>query len=291
MQLQESYSFTRYLAAKKSVDDRALNRFVWHQLVDTLSRRSGSEPLRVLEIGAGTGTMIERTHAWNLTNGPVIYTAIDAVEENIIEAKQRLTNFETGSGWQIHLETANLFDYLQRDDSAHSCDILIANAFLDLIDIPLWLPSILGLLKTGSFFYFTINFDGLTILEPSVDPDYDAFVLDLYHQTMDTRIIDGKPSGDSCAGRHLFQHLHAAGATIHAAGSSDWVIHPQPDGYPADEAYFLHFIIHTMDSALRNHPKIEAVRFADWVKHRHHQIDQHELIFIAHQIDFFGTVR
>jgi SAM-dependent methyltransferase len=291
MHLQESYSFTRYLAAKKSVDDRALNRYVWNSLVDALARRPSSEPLRVLEIGAGTGTMIERAHAWKLTERPVIYTAIDTVEENIIEAKQRLANFGTDSNWQLHLETANLFDFLQRDDSAQSCDVLIANAFLDLIDVPVWMPSILGFLKPGGFYYFTINFDGLTILEPPIDPSYDAFVLNLYHETMDKRIIDGKPSGDSCAGRHLFQYLSAAGAAIHAAGSSDWVIHPQPDTYPADEAYFLHFILHTMDGALRDHPMIDPLPFAAWMKQRHEQVDQHELIYIAHQMDFFGSIR
>src|SRR5688572_2404309 len=104
MQFQESYSFTRYLAAKKSVDDRAVNRYVWNSLVDPLSPRPSAEPLHVLEIGAGTGTMIERANAWKLTDGPVIYTAIDAVEENIVEAKQRLATFGTASTWQLHLE-------------------------------------------------------------------------------------------------------------------------------------------------------------------------------------------
>jgi SAM-dependent methyltransferase len=291
MQLQESYSFTRYLAAKKSVDDRALNRYVWGSLVNSLAAQHSSDPLHVLEIGAGTGTMIERAYDWNLTDRPVIYTAIDAVDENIVEARQRLANFGKKSNWQLYLEPTNLFDFLMREGSIHSCDLLIANAFLDLIDIPVWLPSILNLIKPGGLFYFTINFDGLTILEPPLDPQYDAFVLDLYHQTMDTRIIEGKPSGDSQAGRHLFQHLHAAGAPIHAAGSSDWVIHPQPDAYPADEAYFLHFILHTMDGALRHHAELDPQRFAGWIKQRHDQVDRHELIYIAHQIDFFGSVR
>jgi len=33
------------------------------------------------------------------------------------------------------------------------------------------------------------------------------------------------------------------------AGSSDWVIFAGPQGYPSDEAYFLHFIIHTIGTA------------------------------------------
>ena len=49
-------SFIRYLAAKRTVDDRALNRRVWDAMV---SAAGGGSP-RVLEIGGGIGTMIQR---------------------------------------------------------------------------------------------------------------------------------------------------------------------------------------------------------------------------------------
>ena len=67
---------------------------------------------------------------------------------------------------------------------------------------------------------------------------------------MDTRRCRGQPSGSSRTGRRLFGRLKAAGARVVAAGSSDWVVWPGPDGYPADEAYFLHCIIDTIDRAL-----------------------------------------
>ncbi|MFC1997331.1 hypothetical protein ACFLXI_06965 [Chloroflexota bacterium] len=38
--------FPRYLAAKKTVDDRALNRLVWEQLKSALSIREPDRPLR-----------------------------------------------------------------------------------------------------------------------------------------------------------------------------------------------------------------------------------------------------
>ena len=37
MAIPTTYQFTRYLAAKKSVDDRALNRHVWHSLAQAMS--------------------------------------------------------------------------------------------------------------------------------------------------------------------------------------------------------------------------------------------------------------
>ena len=57
-----NYSFTRYLEAKKGIDDRSLNRHVWNALVQRLERSKSTpdKPIQILEIGAGIGTMIER---------------------------------------------------------------------------------------------------------------------------------------------------------------------------------------------------------------------------------------
>jgi len=52
------FFFPHYLAAKKSVDDRALNRLVWQRLANAIAARKAA--LEVLEIGAGIGTMAER---------------------------------------------------------------------------------------------------------------------------------------------------------------------------------------------------------------------------------------
>ncbi|MGQ0601957.1 MAG: hypothetical protein ACT4QE_09710, partial [Anaerolineales bacterium] len=51
-----TYSFERYLTAKKTVDDRALNAHVW----ETLARALPAGPVRVLEVGCGIGAMVER---------------------------------------------------------------------------------------------------------------------------------------------------------------------------------------------------------------------------------------
>jgi SAM-dependent MidA family methyltransferase len=50
-----NYNFSRYLAAKKTVDDRALNKDVWQRL-----RQAMPDQPDILEIGAGIGTMVER---------------------------------------------------------------------------------------------------------------------------------------------------------------------------------------------------------------------------------------
>jgi hypothetical protein len=139
-------------------------------------------------------------------------------------------------------------------------------------------------------FLLSINFDGVSILEPVIDPDLDEQVLGLYHRTMDDRQIMDKRSGDSRTGRHLFQYLKSAGAEILSSGSSDWVVFAGSQGYPDDEAYFLHFIIHTIGQALAGHPELKKKRFNDWIGERHAQIDRGELVYIAHQLDFFGRL-
>jgi hypothetical protein len=144
-------------------------------------------------------------------------------------------------------------------------------------------------LNPGGLFYLTINFDGLSVFEPPIDPDLDERILNLYHRSMDERVLEGVPSGDSRTGRHLFHHLRSAGVTLLEAGSSDWVVFPGRDGFQPDEAFFLHFIINTIDLELRDHPDLKSEPFSDWIKARHQQVRRGELVYIAHQIDFVGV--
>lgn len=294
--------FSRYLAAKVTVDDRALNRLVWEQLKAALSARELDRPLRILELGCGIGTMVARLLDWGLADR-VIYLGIDSQAENIRAAESRLPAWGEQNGyqigvdaeglvfgkrdllWQIHFEQADVTTFQARQGYY---DLLIAQAFLDLIDIPKALPGFERLLSPQGLFYSTINFDGVTIFEPVPDEISEARIIDLYHQSMDERRVEGQPSGDSRAGRHLFNHLSAAGADILAAGSSDWVVFPGPDGYPADEAYFLNCILDFFESTLEGHPNLGPQELAAWLTERREQIERGELTLIAHQLDFLG---
>jgi hypothetical protein len=157
------------------------------------------------------------------------------------------------------------------------------------LDVPSTLPKLFSLLSDEGLFYFTINFDGLTAFEPVIDIELDSLILRLYHDTMDNRRIRGALSGDSCTGRHLFSHLQRAGAQVLQAGSSDWVVFPQQGSYPADEAFFLHFIIHTIQTALAGNHELDERQFATWIAVRHTQVERSELVYIAHQIDVLGS--
>mgnify|MGYP000698819651 CR=1 FL=1 len=299
------WSFTRYLASKKSVDDRALNRLVWDVLHAAVASRQTGSPLQVLEVGAGIGTMIERLIDWGLLRR-ASYTAIDLDVGNIACARERLSEWAERRGFlasfhqqglnlvqgkkrlSLHLEAIDLHDFIQREQGRSKWDLLIAHAFLDLVNVPQTLAALFQLLNQDGLFYFTVNFDGLTVLEPVIDVELDERILQLYHRSMDERRVAGEPSGDSRAGRHLFTMLKHAGAEIIAAGASDWVVFPYGGTYAEDEAYFLHFIIHTIHNALVDHPELDSDQFARWIEQRHTQIERGELVYLAHQIDFCG---
>ncbi len=272
----------RYLEAKKSVDDRALNAYVWQMMANTIRQEKIQ---RVIEVGAGIGTMAERLVARGVMGEGVEYTAVDNLPESVATAKKNLQN----SPLQLTFETADIFEFIKRKAGHQTWDLMIAHAFLDLLDVPVALPKLLSLVRPRGCFYFTINFDGVTILQPTIDQKYDDYLMQLYHQTMDERVTEGKLSGDSRSGRHLFGYLRDAGAQILAAGSSDWVVFAGADGYPADEAYFLQVMLGFMEGSLGEREEVDNGRFTQWLTTRHAQIDSGDLVLIAHQIDFFGV--
>lgn len=277
-------NFIRYLAVKQTVDDRALNTHVY----ETLRAELPLGPLDVLEVGAGTGAMLDRLVARGLLAAGGRYTAVDADPANVAAALERYSR--RTSPVSVSWEAADVYDFVRRKRGRRAWDLLIAHAFLDLVDAPRLLPELLALLRPGGLFYFTINFDGLTILEPPVDPGFDEQVIDLYHRTMDERTADGRPAGDSRSGRHLLWQLPAAGAEILAAGASDWVVVPSRGGYAADEADFLRAILGFFEQSLSGRPELNPARLAGWLARRRAQIEAGELIYVAHQIDVCGRV-
>ncbi len=297
-----TYSYSRYLAAKVSVDDRALNTRVWHSLARALPEARPDAPLRVVEFGAGVGTMVERVLERRLLSHTE-YTAVEIDQTSVREAGTRLRQWagrsgcavdESHRGWlglsrsdqtaRVEFEAVDAFDFISRERDARSWDLVLAHAFLDLVDLSAILPGMLSLLKPGGLLYFTINYDGLTTLLPEIDPSLDARVEALYNQAMDSR----SPSGGSRTGSRLLAYLAASQAQLLDAGASDWVVYPGPQGYEGDEAYFLHHIVNTVWEALRWDRELDGDAFARWVGQRHLQVERAELVYTAHQLDILG---
>jgi len=272
-------SFIRYLAAKKTVDDRALNRRVW----DAMISRVGSLSPRVIELGGGIGTMIERAVADPALH-PGSWTLIDSQQLLVEEARRRLGG---SVPFEMKLLSADVVDFIQRN--VDEFDLVIAHAFLDLFDPSRLLPGIRRLARPSGSFLFSITFDGFTAWEPEIDPSLDRRIVDLYHRTMDERMVAGIPSGDSRCGRHLLTLLPRYGYRIMESGSSDWIVHPRDGGYPADERYFLSCILGFFEESLSRSPELDSGELSDWLEARRAQLAAGELVFIAHQLDVLAA--
>jgi len=286
------YSFPHYLLSKQTVDDRALNKDVLNALRVNLLQ----QPVTLIEVGAGIGTMLKRLIQWDIfCTGN--YILVDALPANIAYAREWIPQWATEAGLSvesfgsdqlhicdptrdihIHLECADIFDFIRKNEIP--ADLLIAHAFLDLLPLPGSLEKLF--LLTKGLAWLTLNFDGVTTLQPVIDDSFDETVERLYHKSM-----DGRPSGgDSRTGRKLFDHLRSLNAGVIAAGASDWVVHSANGAYLADEKYFLHFILSFFENSLKTHAELEPASFNSWLAERRAQIERGELVYIAHQMDF-----
>jgi SAM-dependent methyltransferase len=287
----------RYLAAKKGVDDRALNRHVWETLRSTLPQTAAGEPAVILEIGAGIGTMLERIIDRGLLTGPAIYHVTDCDEDNLAFGRRYLAQWAERCGhvlsWSgehhcrlltanfevsIFFKPARAEELALRFDIPGPCHLLIAHAVLDLIDFPVVMPHLFQRLAENGLAYLTCNFDGDTVFFPEYHGELD--ITRLYHASMEKRL-----AGASRTGRRLLGFLQRPGLELLAAGSSDWLILPGKGGYPDDEAFFLHAIIATVEQELANlddsPPGLGA-----WSRLRHRQVETGELSFFARHLDF-----
>ncbi|RFU19900.1 class I SAM-dependent methyltransferase [Geodermatophilus marinus] len=288
-----TYPYTRYLAAKRTVDDRALNR----RVLDDLRELVPAHRPRVLEVGAGLGTMVARLVEWRVLDAGE-YTLLDVDRQLLQDSRAWLTAWAGGRGLPVDPQPDGLLlgdlrvRLVEAELGAHldagrgdPVDVLVAHAVLDVVDVPAVLPGLLRLLAPGGAYWFTVTFDGDTIFAPDHPADDD--MLGAYHASMDDRVRYGRPAGESRAGRHLFHRLRDAGAPVLSSGSSDWVVHAGPDGrYPGDEAWFLDFVLGTVGTALAG--RVPPATLADWLAARRRQLADGDLVYIAHQLDVLG---
>jgi len=212
-----SESFQRYLRAKRTVDDRALDRRLVDELREALAARADGRdgPLRLLEIGAGIGTMLARFFDWDvLPAGDIVYVALDVQAENVAAMSEYLREWAadrdvTVTGDEtltlddgtrrvtVEPVVADAIDYAADVTPTH--DLLVGAALLDILDRDA-LGTLLGTVAPGGRYYFPITFDGATRFRPPHPADRD--VERRYHDHM-----DGKPGGDSRAGGVVLDRL------------------------------------------------------------------------------------
>lgn len=299
----ESYHFTRFLEAKRPIDDRSLNRRCWASLLNWCRAVDRGRPLRVIEAGAGIGTMVQRL-AEATPSIDLQYTAVDLDGSLLAEARARLAAWvedQGGRSQDLQGDTMILrvgprmirIDFVESDIfemglvGGRAWDLLMAHSFLDLVDLEVALPTLRSLLRPGGVCYFSLVFDGVSIFRPVLDETLDRHIVDCYHRSMDSRFQPEETGRHSQTGRILLEALVASRHRIRCSGSSDWIVVPP---YPGDEAYFLHHILHFIEDALRGCSDLEAEDLEGWLCSRHGQVERGELIYIAHQLDLLTSV-
>ncbi|MDG5818921.1 class I SAM-dependent methyltransferase [Natronococcus sp. A-GB7] len=304
-----------YLEVKRTVDDRALNRRVLERFVEGLDARSS--PVRIVEIGAGIGTMIARLAAWDCLPDEVAYRAVDRDAESVRYARERVPEWLEDAGYaverleddrggttllarsggqrlEVTLEVADGFEIEDRADA------VIASAVLDIVDLERAVPAIEALLEPDGLLYAPITFDGGTTFAPP-DPADDR-IERRYHHHMDAV----RSAGGSRVGRELLWRLPDAGWSVLEAGGSDWVVRPRAEGaragtetetemeYPDGERSFLEGLLETIDGALAELETderesgigdLEPAERRRWLERRRNELESGELVFVAHNLD------
>lgn len=297
------YSSSRYLRAKETVDRRSLNQRVWARFVEELMQRE-STPIRILEVGGGVGAtakqIIEALEEPSI--GAVEYTFVDIDPEHVQSAKEALRAWARNRGFHVSGQggtqewTGGLVDVTVRfvpadlfdlpaiaEDTAY--DAVVAQSVFDLLEIPNALDALDPLIRPDGLWYLPLHFDGVTAFEPSVEPDLDAKIERLYHESMGgAPDEEGGRAGAHC-GRRLLCDLRNASNSLLEVGSSDWIIIPQKGEYSAEEEYFLQCILHFIETELAGHPDLADDALNHWLDVRRQQTEAGELIYIAHQLD------
>lgn len=258
-----SVPFRDYLRAKAALDTRSLHPSPWHRLVAEL--RSSHRP-RVLEVGAGIGTMLERLFRAGAL-GEASYWALDAHPELLDEAGRVLETLvrefpATASGLVLYPLALDWRSFQGR--SHEPFDAIIAHAFVDLVDAPNFLDSLVPLVHPGTLVYTSLIFDGVTQWYPCLLEDQP--LMDRYHADMAGPVFNGERSGPRAA-RLLWDHGSRTGWEILGIGPSDWIVIA-----PAtpDERLVQLWLLDTIQRVLG--PEADA-----WVERRRAQAERGEL--------------
>lgn len=303
--MNSDINYVRYLKAKESVDDRSVNTYVFDTFIEhLLTYVNSSRQVRILDVGAGLGSSFKRI-VTSIKHVDIDYTFVDIEEAHITTARSEVAQWLSDYGQPMdqghagslrvkigsravtcHFVTTDALTFA--GDAAEAFDALVGQAFLDIIPLESGLTALFTALKPGGVFYFPINFDGISALIPTIDQARDALVEELFHRSMDDR--NGGRTGGSHTGRQLLDVLPAVGARIEAVGASDWIVRPTADAnrYPDSEKYFLQCILKFMQKELLSSGQLSAVEIADWYNQRSAQLNNYELNYIAHQLDYTG---
>ncbi|MFC6976871.1 SAM-dependent methyltransferase [Halomicroarcula sp. GCM10025709] len=206
----------RYLEAKRTVDERALDRLVRDELLDRLPPSPS-----VVEFAAGTGVTVPRLLEWGVE--PSSYVGIEqdadlvdyACETRALDLDERgypVTG--TDEGFSVGADEAVDVRFVAGDATAVAdgdADLVVAQAFADLVDHGTLLDALDRAVGDDGLAYLPITFDGGTLFQP--DHPADDRIERAYHDS-----IAERPGRDPRTGRHLLDRFRTATGSYSPSG-------------------------------------------------------------------------
>ncbi len=264
-----------WLEAKRRVDDRSLHPRLFETVVDHLA---SDHAHRVLDVGAGTGAMLDRLLESGALRGRgkrLLWTALDPDPACAALLESRTASW-AASGIDVLAVQAELSEI-----AAHRrppVDLLVACALLDLLDIEEALVQFAQLLAGDGLLYMPIVFDGTTAFVPATGSPLDGELEAVYHASMDARAVGGgAQSGRRLLGAVL-EHPHFE--LVDAAASS-WVVRA------SDSRATNNFLRQLLAAVVREGlaAGLDHQQVTDWQRERQARIDEDRLAAVVHQLD------
>lgn len=221
-----------WLAARDPYDVAALDRVGLDLLRPWLAEQPSYRPLRVVDLGCGTGSGLRRTLTW-LDARPVVAYAVDR-DAALLAALVAGDLGSTARGASDSADTDArvtvvpvLADVLGPLDGAGgpadgTVDLLVSHAVADLFPLDRFASRIRALLRPGGRAQIALTYDGETRFAPDDAADLERRTIAAYHRHMDRARAQDPTYGGSTAGRRLVAALEAAGLEIVRAAPSTW---------------------------------------------------------------------